>query len=62
MANLGGQPGELRFTVTVKRAATGLEETFEMIGKVEGMSGDEVEAAMIELGIPVVKPVEQPKE
>jgi hypothetical protein len=34
MNNLQGQEGEVRFTVTVKRAATGKEETFEMVGKV----------------------------
>jgi hypothetical protein len=56
MANLGGKPGELHFTVTVKRAETGLEETIEMVGVVEGMTGDEAEALMTELGIPVVKP------
>lgn len=34
MAELGGQPGELRFTIEVKRAATGETETFELVGKV----------------------------
>jgi hypothetical protein len=34
MPDLQGQPGELRFTLTVKRAATGKEETFEMVGRV----------------------------
>lgn len=32
MSQLSGVPGELRFTITVKRAVTGLEETFEMVG------------------------------
>lgn len=32
MSELQGQPGELRFTIEVKRAATGKVETFEMIG------------------------------
>lgn len=32
MANLAPIPGEFRFTVTVKRAATGKEEQYEMIG------------------------------
>ena len=36
MAELNGKPGELRFTVEVKRAATGKVETYELIGKVEG--------------------------
>lgn len=34
MADLKGVPGELRFTVEVKRKATGLVETFEMVGHV----------------------------
>jgi hypothetical protein len=32
MNELKGQPGELRFTVTIKRAATGKEETYNMVG------------------------------
>ena len=36
MTELNGKPGELRFTVSVKRAATGKVETFEMVGKVTG--------------------------
>jgi hypothetical protein len=32
MAELQGQPGELRLTVEVKRAATGKVETYELIG------------------------------
>lgn len=32
MANLAAQPGEFRFTLTVKRAATGKEEHYEMVG------------------------------
>ena len=32
MSNLTGQPGELRFTVQVTRAATGETETYELIG------------------------------
>jgi hypothetical protein len=34
VAELNGQPGELRFTIEVKRAATGETETYEMVGKV----------------------------
>lgn len=34
MSELNGQPGELRFTVEVKRKATGKVETYELIGKV----------------------------
>ena len=62
MSNLGGKPGELHATITITRAATGKVETYEVVGKVEGMSGDEAEVAMKELGIPIVKPVEQSKE
>lgn len=34
MAELKGLPGELRFTVEIKRAATGKTETYEMVGTV----------------------------
>jgi hypothetical protein len=34
MTDLAGQIGELRFTLEIKRAATGETETVEMIGKV----------------------------
>lgn len=33
--NIGGEPAELRFTITIKRAATGEEETHELIGHIE---------------------------
>jgi len=32
MSELKGKPGELRFTVEIKRAATGKVEIYEMIG------------------------------
>ncbi len=32
MSDLQGPPAELRFTVTVTRAATGKTEPFEMVG------------------------------
>lgn len=32
MGELKGNEGELRATVTIKRAATGKEETFELVG------------------------------
>jgi hypothetical protein len=32
MADLKGQPGELRMTLQIKRAATGKVETYEMVG------------------------------
>lgn len=34
MIDLTGQPGELHFTVQVKRAATGETETYELIGHI----------------------------
>ena len=34
MSDLKGPIGELAFTVSIKRKATGLTETYEMIGKV----------------------------
>ena len=40
MDELQGKPGELRFTIEVKRAATGKVETYELIGKVNDDGGD----------------------
>ena len=34
MNDLTGQPGELHFTVQVKRAATGETKTYELIGHI----------------------------
>ena len=34
MSDLTGQPGELHFTVQVKRAATGETEAYELIGHI----------------------------
>lgn len=34
MAELGGQVGELRFTIEIKRAATGETEVHELIGRI----------------------------
>jgi hypothetical protein len=34
MADLQGQPGELRMKLVIKRAATGKEETFDVVGHV----------------------------
>lgn len=36
MTELNGKPGELRFTVEVKRAATGKVERYDMIGRING--------------------------
>ena len=43
VANLRGQPCELRFTVEIKRAATGLTETHELVGKILPESPAETE-------------------
>ena len=32
MSELKGPPAEIRFTVTIKRAATGKVETYDMVG------------------------------
>ena len=32
MINLTGQPGELRFTIEIKRAETGVVEKYEAVG------------------------------
>jgi hypothetical protein len=34
MVKLNGQPAEFTFTIDVKRAETGITETFEMVGHV----------------------------
>jgi hypothetical protein len=34
MINLGSEPAELRFTLEITRAATGLTETVEMVGHI----------------------------
>lgn len=34
MSDLQGQVGELRFTIEVKRGATGETETYEMVGTI----------------------------
>ncbi len=34
MSDLKGQPADVTFTVTVKRAATGIEETYNMVGHI----------------------------
>ena len=36
MSNLESQPAEIRFTIEVKRAATGVTETVEMVGVIQG--------------------------
>jgi DNA-binding transcriptional regulator YdaS (Cro superfamily) len=42
---LAGQPGELRFTVEVKRAATGLVERHELIGVIDPEQLKQLQAA-----------------
>lgn len=34
MSNLTAEPGELRLTIEVKRAATGETETFDLVGHI----------------------------
>lgn len=34
MAELNGQPGEVRMTIEIRRAATGETETYELIGNI----------------------------
>ena len=41
MPDLTGQPGELRFTLEITRAATGETETVELIGTITPDSEDE---------------------
>lgn len=35
MPDLQGQPGELRFTIEITRAATGETEVVELVGKIQ---------------------------
>ena len=41
MTDLQGQPGELRFTIEVTRAATGETETYEMVGTIQAEPEEE---------------------
>ncbi|UKK84752.1 hypothetical protein L7H23_01210 [Sphingopyxis sp. BSN-002] len=41
MADLTAQPGELHFTIEVKRAATGEVETHHLVGKIVEEPDDE---------------------
>lgn len=50
MIDLKGQEGELRFTVEVKRAATGEVQTFEMVGKIGDSQEVEIEGNSHECG------------
>lgn len=43
MNTLAGELAELRFTIEVKRAATGETETFEMVGHIQPESAKEEE-------------------
>ena len=51
MINLAGQPAEVRFTIDIVRAETGLTETIEMIGVIQP-EPEEVPLPEIE-GVPV---------
>lgn len=48
MADLMGSPGELRFTIQIKRAATGDVETYDMVGRV--LPDQETETNEVENG------------
>lgn len=43
MPELQGQPGELRFTIEITRAATGETETVELVGKILPDENEETE-------------------
>ena len=47
MSNLQGQPGEIRMTIHIKRAATGETETHELVGKVMDEVNDDVKESDI---------------
>jgi hypothetical protein len=50
MISLIGQPGELRMTVEITRAATGKTETYELVGTAEIEENEETEAPKNEEG------------
>jgi hypothetical protein len=58
MSELKGQPSELRFTVTIKRAATGKTETYDMVGH----ANPEQLAALLKAERDAATINEQPKE
>jgi hypothetical protein len=41
MAEVEGHIGELRFTVEIKRAASGVTETYELVGELGDIPADE---------------------
>ena len=45
MNELNGKPGELRFTIQVKRAATGKIDTYDMVGKVTDDGGNALDGS-----------------
>ncbi len=47
MSDLIAPPAEISFTVTVKRAATGIEETFNMVGHVESIQPEVKESSNV---------------
>jgi hypothetical protein len=42
MASLMGTPGELAFTLQITRAATGLTETVELVGRITGDQAEQL--------------------
>lgn len=56
MIELAGQPAEIRFTLEIKRAATGLTETVEMVGmldadKLKALQDDAMKQGVEDVGI-----------
>ena len=58
MSDLKGQPAEVRFTITIKRAATGKVETHEMVGHSDPEKLAEI-LAREQTAISAVKPNEE---
>jgi hypothetical protein len=52
MANLTGQRGVLGMTITVKRKATGKEETYQLTSVVEGEDAEKAQRIVEELNQP----------
>lgn len=49
-SNLVGQPGEVRMTIQITRAATGKTEEYELVGTAEIEENEETEAPKNEEG------------
>ena len=45
MSDLSGKPAEVHFTISIKRAATGLTEHYQMVGRVDNAPQEQPQPA-----------------